>query len=436
MTRAVAEVSNRRTLDPEPELRHLGAAVGLRFGRPGEGLPPDVSSGQTVLQHIPRNPGSEPGIPRDERNDDLGAMPMTPEQSVLARRRLWLGITNVGFWVLASAAGLGWLAVDRDAWARLRFPYVAAGILGVQAVFDVVGGRVLMPAPRPSLPGYLRVWVRGVMVHSLVLAGVGAMGWASLRWTGGFCAGVAVSSVVLALGRRFLHGAVSGAPARKQVLEDGRTVLVSAVDDPGFTGGIVGFGRRALSLLPEGWNRRVPRTELVVELFRRRWQAERGLPGRAFLLLLGWNLLGAWVGSLAFHLGVLPAGPALLGLACWMTLWTFVSLLVLPVLGRGTVLAADRAAADARLDPAGWIRLFPEITGEDGSGRAVVQNIFYPIPSADLRLRSLGQRRRGWVLGNLARGNLYQSLAGFTLLGRAVHCNVGRPALWVFAPSV
>ena len=31
---------------------------------------------------------------------------MTPPQLDLARRRLWLGITNVGFWVLLSAVGL------------------------------------------------------------------------------------------------------------------------------------------------------------------------------------------------------------------------------------------------------------------------------------------------------------------------------------------
>ena len=40
-----------------------------------------------------------------------------------------------------------------------------------------------------------------------------------------------------------------------------------------------------------------------------------------------------------------------------------------------------------------------------------------------------------FVAGNLARSNLYYSWASFTLLGRAVHCNVGRPSLWVFPPS-
>ena len=44
-------------------------------------------------------------------------------------------------------------------------------------------------------------------------------------------------------------------------------------------------------------------------------------------------------------------------------------------------------------------------------------------------------RLSGTVLGNLARINLYYSWATLTLLGRAVHCNVGQPALWVLPPS-
>jgi hypothetical protein len=52
-----------------------------------------------------------------------------------------------------------------------------------------------------------------------------------------------------------------------------------------------------------------------------------------------------------------------------------------------------------------------------------------------MRLRQLGQPSTGFIPGNLARSNLYYSWATFTLLGRAVHCNVGRPSLWVFPPS-
>ncbi|MFM8358593.1 MAG: hypothetical protein ACKOET_08535, partial [Verrucomicrobiota bacterium] len=146
-------------------------------------------------------------------------------------------------------------------------------------------------------------------------------------------------------------------------------------------------------------------------------------------------LLGSAAGTFAFNLASWPIGLALVGHACWMTLWTFASLLGFPVLSRATVLAADRAAAVAGLEVEPWIRRFPAITGEDGSPRAALQNIFYPIPSARIRQDSLGRPCPGGGVGNLARSHLYYSWAAFTLLGRAVHCNVGRPALWVFPPS-
>jgi len=75
------------------------------------------------------------------------------------------------------------------------------------------------------------------------------------------------------------------------------------------------------------------------------------------------------------------------------------------------------------------------LVGEDGSSISAVQAIFYPIPSAPLRLRQLERLRSGFVPGNLARSNLYYFWATLTLLGRAVHCSVGRPALWVLPPS-
>ena len=54
---------------------------------------------------------------------------------------------------------------------------------------------------------------------------------------------------------------------------------------------------------------------------------------------------------------------------------------------------------------------------------------------ATLRLRQLEKSLSGFVAGILARSNRYYSGATLTSLGRAVHCNVGRPALWVFPPS-
>ena len=118
-----------------------------------------------------------------------------------------------------------------------------------------------------------------------------------------------------------------------------------------------------------------------------------------------------------------------------MTLWGFVGLLVLPSLSRSAVFGSDKAASIDGCDATGWIRQVPAITGEDGSGQVLLQRIFYPIPSTDERLRHLAGASSRPVLGNVARTNLYLSLATMTFLGRCVHCNVGRPELWIFPPS-
>ena len=359
---------------------------------------------------------------------------MTPEQRELARRRLLLGIVNVGFWVSNAAVGLVWLA--RGDTSGIDFPrigLIAAAVVAAQSGFDAVG-TLLVPAPRPAASAFLRRWVPGVVGHTLVLLCVGLLSYASFQLTGGFCSAIVLAMAGLAVGRQFLLGAIGGVTTRA-ALRDGVTTLVAENASDGFTGGIVGLGRRAMSLLPAQWLTGLPTEQLAAESSRRQWQVARGLPARSFLLVLLWNLLGASIGSRAFGLAARAPALALLGYACWMTLWAFVGLLLLPTLSRSAIFAADRFAADAGHDPRSWITHFPDVTGEDGSSRSAVQAIFYPIPSAAARLRRLEQPHSGFILGNLARSNLYFSWATLTLLGRAVHCNVGQPALWVFPPA-
>lgn len=372
---------------------------------------------------------------RIDRIRNLRRDPMTPEQTQLARRRLSLGIVNVGFWVMASICGLALIRSGREPLDILAIVAIVAIALGVQAIFDALGGNLLIPGIRPTPETYLKGWGRALVIHSSVVAVIGVVATASLQWTGGFCTGLAASTVALSVTRKFLHAAISGAKVQPRVTANGERLLTTQVDDPAFTGGLVGFGSHAGILVPESWSQNLPEAELRAALSRRRWQANNGLPFRTVVVLLLWNLTGCQVGSLAFDLGSLPTGNALLGQACWMTLWSFLGLLVLPSLGRASVFAADRAMASAGLDPSRWIRRLPAITGEDGSDRPWVETIFYPIPSAARRIKLLGSPVHGPVLGDLARSQLYYSLAGLTLLGRAVHCNVGRPALWVFPPS-
>lgn len=361
---------------------------------------------------------------------------MTPAQTGLARQRLRLGIANVGCWVLAAAGGLLWLVRGGTATLPTRWYFlIAAGCVAVQAIFDFIGGRWLMPAPGPTMSGFLRAWLQGVLGHTLVLVAVALLSVASFRLTGGFSLAVVLATAGQALGRRQLLRVIGGVSTSKRV-SGGEEILAGEAADPAFTGGIVGFGRRAASLLPAGWLHGLTGEELACESVRRRWQVTHGQPGRTLLLVLGWNLLGAFSGSLALRLAERGPAEALFGYACWMTLWAFAGLLVLPSLSRRFVFAADRAALDAGHDPRRWMARFPGIVGEDGGSNAAVQTIFYPVPSARRRLSRLEDSAPvRFVPGNLARSNLYYSWSTLTLLGRAVHCNVGRPALWVFPPS-
>jgi hypothetical protein len=205
--------------------------------------------------------------------------------------------------------------------------------------------------------------------------------------------------------------------------------------DPSFTGGICGLGRSAVILLPEAWEKKLAAGALDVVRRKRLWEIRAGLPFRAFMVGTGWNLAGCWIGAFLFDLHARPSAIALALHGFWMTIWGFVGLLLLPSASRGSVHSSDRAAAAEGSDVTGWIQAFPEIVGENGSRNSLVQRIFYPIPSAAERLSGLDTGRALPVLGNVARTNLYLSLSTLTPLGRCVHCNVGRPELWVFAPS-
>ena len=269
--------------------------------------------------------------------------------------------------------------------------------------------------------------------HTLVLVVVGMLSYASFRLSGGSVSAIVLATAGQVFARRNLLHLIGGVSITEST--HGGKTLIAEITDPAFTGGIVGFGTRAASLFPKRWLRSLHDEELATESIRRQWQIDRGLPDRAVFLVLGWNLFGAAIGSFAFRLTERRPADALFGYAWWMTLWAFGSLLVLPSLSRQSVFAADRAASDAGHDPRGWIARFPSIVGEDGGSNAVVQAVVYPVPSAERRLLALAASPVRFVPGNLARNNLYYSWSTLTLLGRAVHCNVGRPALWVFPPS-
>ncbi len=360
---------------------------------------------------------------------------MTDAQTKTAKRRLVLGISNVGFWVLAAAAGLAWLAPVGGAPVTQTdlLKWLLAAV-GLQALFDWVGGAVLMPDSFAASKGFLRRWMRGVAVHTALLCATGVLSLWSYRLSGGFCLGVAASLLGLFLCRRQILRLVSGVRVRRDLVA-GTACWSAEVQDPSFTGGISGAGQKAAILLPEPWKMSLTGSELETVIQRRLWEIQNNLPARAFLFVLCWNLAGCRVGSLLLGIPGRAPESALLLQCCWMTLWGFLGLLLLPTASRSAVFAADRAAAAKGCNAAVWVQKFPSLTGEDGNAKTLLQRVFYPIPSAQERLLHLGQAPALPVLGNVARTNLFLSLSTLTLLGRCVHCNVGRPELWIFPPS-
>ena len=67
----------------------------------------------------------------------------------------------------------------------------------------------------------------------------------------------------------------------------------------------------------------------------------------------------------------------------------------------------------------------------------LVETVFHPVPSLERRVDAIvgGNGRELPQPWNTARTALFLSWASLGLLSRAVHCNCGRPALWVLFPG-
>ena len=360
---------------------------------------------------------------------------MNQSQIETAKQRLTLGIVNVGFWVSASLAGLLFLGgSNTSSIGRLELFSLVLGTVLVQSIFDVIGGTVLMPSGFSTSAPRLRRLARGIFVHAALLCSIGLLSFASFKLLKGFYLSIVASSLGLFLSRLQVLRMVSGIQVRHETVSQSKFLNVDS-GDPSFTGGILGIGPSAMVLLPARWKTDLSDTQFKTVLQRRLWQIESFFPMRSFLCVLFWNLLGCWGGSVTLEMSNRSPESALLLQSCWMTLWAFLGLLLLPTLSRSSVFAADKAAAFSGVDAADWIRVFPLLTGEDGNSKALMQKIFYPIPSTAERLRKLNDPELLPALGNVARTNLFLSLGTLTILGRCVHCNVGRPELWVYPPS-
>jgi hypothetical protein len=376
-----------------------------------------------------------------------------------ARARLWLGISGVGFWVLLACTWLAnayWLAPllsGFSAWSGLVLFLGGYGVLS--APFDWLGGWVLPRRFHRTTMGagaYALHWVRGIMVHGLIL-GLGALLWLNLS--------TLMAGLPLAVGTGATVLVVAGFNGLQMVFQPQLARLVASFqvthpstashqpvwqcNDPGFTGGLI--LPRQQAILPHLWQTTLPPQQLAAVQQRRAVLRSSGAWRNGMIKAVGWNVLcaGATYWALASLPGVTAntsAGPLpfWLTVASLSTLGAFVGLLILPTPSQQGTLQADRLAwaSQATSCLEALLRQLDRFQDEEPTRGRWLQRIFHPVASVSQRLASLQSGGASTTASgdyHLARHALYLSWPTLSLLSRAVHCNSGRPWLWVFLPA-
>jgi hypothetical protein len=375
----------------------------------------------------------------------------------------------VGFWVtLAATLLLAQAAPFSDSFVAQPSLANEAKNLGVllgfyvllSAPFDWLGGYWLprrFARTAPTLPKFIAQWLRGVAGQSLVLLAAGltllAAGRAGGRW-GAILAALLVMAVLLAAQgwmARFIGG-LRTAGASLQPYEPWlarwgvkvTAVTVLQVSDPAFVGGFVGWPGRERLVLPASWIQQktglpvLSDEAVATQIARRIGVVERGSRQRGVWLALLWNVTGFALATTLPGAGVTNSGELLMT-ACGFTLWSFLGLLTLPSFSRPGVFEGDFFAAQHGIPRAALERTAATLDQwqDDEPARSpLVETIFHPIPSVQSRLQQLaaqgGEPRGAWQAARVA---LFLSWGCFGFLSRAVHCNSGRPELWVLFPG-
>ena len=189
-------------------------------------------------------------------------------------------------------------------------------------------------------------------------------------------------------------------------------------------------------IVPFKWYGILKPDELDFAIKRRTISIETGSWRRGRAAAIVFTLTGLTVACYLVGEKRLGTVSGTIDLSFWFTLWSFIGLLSLPTLSRQSVCEIDRLARAGGTTcevMSSTTRRLDELQDDEGWRPGIVETIFHPIPSVENRLRRRTTHRLTsyW---DVARTTVYLSLSGLGLLSRAVHCNCGRPSLWVFLP--
>ena len=369
-------------------------------------------------------------------------------------------MSGVGTIVVIAIAGLAFglpaqLLPGEGASLRAEMIGLAGFVLayaGLHLPFDLFGG-YLLPCRygRRHLPfgSFVASLARGVVVHSSLIFLVAFTLLLAGRAGGSLGVIVAGAAVMLVLLGLRIAVATALAPleltpslpsAHEPVADEqplpALPTFMAESDDEGFTGAVVGVARPRLHLLPLRWREVLDAEAFATAAQRRQMAIESGAWWRGRMLAIGFTLLGIVLAAFIVGDRRLATAEGIVTFSLVFTLWSFLGLLTLPTPSRRGVEEIDQrmlASGCHRATLARTIESLDDLQDRERERMALVETIFHPVPSVEARLR--GTHATG-VAGfwDAARTAVYVSLAGLGLLGRAVHCNCGRPSLWAFLP--
>ncbi|QDU71482.1 hypothetical protein [Mucisphaera calidilacus] len=358
------------------------------------------------------------------------------------RARLWLGITGVGTLVVTATAGLTALQLNPGLGSLAPDIVLLACFLGcyvlIQLPFDVLGGYAVprhFGRPHPPLRTFIRGWARGVAVHAVLLmtAALGLM--LATRLMG--ITGALLWALFLSVGLLRFRWLYAGWLASLRTTDRDTTTRWAKAADHGFTGGLDGILGLSVNTVPELWRSYLPEEQLRLVRLRRAEAKASGLFFRGRLIAILFTLTGVLAASLVVGSESMMTAAGVIEFSLLFTLWSFLGLLILPSVSRAAGDALDRRLTASHDDttPALTEALnnLNQLQDAETQRSGLVETVFHPIRSPSRRqTNSSPPRFAGW---DAARTTVYLSAAGISLLGRAVHCNVGRPSLWAYLPS-
>ncbi len=383
-----------------------------------------------------------------------------------ARARLLLGMSGVGCLVVLSTVLLllqypleilpnseTWSGVDVVA-VLLLFGCLAAVLFPL----DLLGGFLLPNRWRPntiSFGTFLAGWIRGVLFQGTLFIAASLLILFTGRWLGVTGAVLAVAGVAIILvGSQLQIAKLVGAlrmgdgegPEKVAAIEQAqsivskwgwksRSITVLSHHDTGFTGGVVGLPGVETVVLPAASLAKLSPEQLAIVIARRLEAIQSGSRTRGLLLAFFWVIAGFALSTLLPGAGV--TSVAGLTMTCLgFTLWTFFGLLTLPTLSRQASYAIDGKILQSGASPEVFqqtVKTLDALQDDEPKRSAVIETIFHPVPSVDNR--STAHSGKTPIAWHAARITLFVSWAGMGMLVRAVHCNVGRPELWVMLPT-